>query len=235
MIGKVASAGRDFQGVTAYLLDGKRRTARNPSRVAWVEARNLLLDDARLNARVMQATARRSVRCKSPVYHFLVSWRREEAPSNDMMRAVADTTCEDIGLGEHQRVLIAHDDTAHRHVHIVVNRVHPESGKAWNRRQDFVRIEQSLRKQSEALGLPLVRGRTDGPPLVTDMDVAVGMYRLGLATRDDIKKVADDRARRLSQAPAHIRAHHAMRLALQSLNKPSVSRPKRDVDSERGR
>ena len=201
MIGKVASAGRDFKGVVAYLLDGKRGTAPKGGRVAWVEARNLLVDDPRLNARVMQATARRSVRCKAPVYHFLVSWHRLDAPTNEMMRAVADTTCEDIGLGEHQRVLVAHEDTAHRHVHIVVNRVHPESGKAWNRRQDFVRIEQSLRRQSEALGLPIVPGREAGSPLVTEMDVAIGMYRLGLASRDAVKKVADERARRLSEAP----------------------------------
>jgi hypothetical protein len=57
MIGKVAGAGRGFQGVVAYLLDGKRDTRRNSRRVAWVEGRNMMVDDPRLAAKLMQATA----------------------------------------------------------------------------------------------------------------------------------------------------------------------------------
>src|SRR5699024_12371386 len=36
-----------------------------------------------------------------------------------------------MGLEEHQALVVAHNDTAHPHVHIAVNRVHPERGKAW--------------------------------------------------------------------------------------------------------
>ena len=67
MIGKVANAGRGFKGVVDYLLDGKRGTRRNPNRVAWVTGRNVLIEDPRKAARLMQATARQSVRCKAPV------------------------------------------------------------------------------------------------------------------------------------------------------------------------
>ena len=33
-----------------------------------------------------------------------------------------------MGWSEHQAVYIGHDDTAHPHMHIVLNRVHPETG-----------------------------------------------------------------------------------------------------------
>ncbi len=77
----------------------------------------------------MGATAARSRRCQSPVYHYVISWHREERPNADIMRQVADTTCADLGLDGHQLLYIAHDDTDHRHVHIVANRVHPERFK----------------------------------------------------------------------------------------------------------
>jgi Relaxase/Mobilisation nuclease domain len=116
----------------------------------------------------MRATAAKSRRCQSPVYHYVISWHRDENPTEAMMRQVADTTCEDLGLGDHQRLYIAHADTEHRHVHIVVNRVNPDTLTAWNPRQDWVRIEQSLRRQSDILGLDYVPGRHNDPERFTD-------------------------------------------------------------------
>lgn len=76
---------------------------------------------------------------------------------------MADTTCDDLELTDYQRLYVAHADTRHQHLHIVVNRIHPETGKAWNRRQDWVRIEQSLADQSRELGLEHVPGRHSAP------------------------------------------------------------------------
>ena len=55
------------------------------------------------------------------------------------------------------------DDTAHRHVHIIANRVHPETTRAWSNSHDYRRLEVSLRKQAEARGLPYVPGRFNDP------------------------------------------------------------------------
>ena len=41
----------------------------------------------------------------------------------------------------------------------MVNRVHPETGKAWNGGHDYARIERSLRNQERELGLREVKGR----------------------------------------------------------------------------
>lgn len=163
MIGKVPKAGRGFKGLVNYLLRGDKGSEYDPDRVAWTEVRNLAIDDPELVPNLMRASASRNRRCKSPVYHFVISWRNDERPTDKIMAQVADTTCEALELDEFERLYVAHMDTNHRHLHVVVNRIHPETGKAWNRRQDWVKIEQSLADQSRELGFEYVPGRHNEP------------------------------------------------------------------------
>lgn len=162
MIGKIPKAGRGFKGLVSYLLNGALSTERPPfleDRVLWIETHNLLTRDPKQAVRIMRATANKSRRCKSPVYHFVISWTPEENPSEDLKRRIVADTCADLELAEHQRIVIAHQDTRHAHVHVVINRVHPDTGKAWNRQQDWVRLEQSLARQATQHGLIFVPGR----------------------------------------------------------------------------
>ena len=41
-----------------------------------------------------------------------------------------DGSLEALGLEGHEALIVAHDDTRHPHVHVVANRVDPETGKA---------------------------------------------------------------------------------------------------------
>jgi hypothetical protein len=47
----------------------------------------------------------------------------------------------------------------HPHVHIMLNRVHPDTGRAWERWQDHPTIQAVLRAEERALGLTIVPGR----------------------------------------------------------------------------
>lgn len=143
MIGKVPKAGRGFRGLVSYLLDGAKADKDKAPRVTWAETRNLISDDPDQAPAIMRMTARQSARVKSPVYHLVISWHKNEGPTEYLMREVADTTCSDMGLDEYQRLYIAHHDTEHRHVYIVVNRVHPETGKAWRNSHDYRVIEEA--------------------------------------------------------------------------------------------
>ena len=53
----------------------------------------------------------------------------------------------------------AHQDREHAHLHVMVNRVHPETGVAWERWQDRPVIERALREQERVYGLREVPGR----------------------------------------------------------------------------
>lgn len=156
MIAK-AGTGSDFGGLAQYLATGSKRNA--PERVAWVEGRNLPTTDPKLVPAIMAATAAQSLRVQKPVYHLSISWPEEDGVDPTTMAGVAERTLRDIGLGDHQAVIVAHNDTAHPHLHIMVNRVHPETGKAWSNSLDYRRIETSLREQEHELALREVPGR----------------------------------------------------------------------------
>lgn len=163
MIGKIGRTGRSFHGLIRYLTQGPRQDKRNPARVAWTATRNLLIDDPRRAVTVMRATADKSVRVRKPVYHFTISWTEDENPAPDVMQEITDAALEDLGLADHQAVLVAHNDTRHPHVHVVVNRVLAESGKAWRTSMDYSRLERCLARQSRERGYEPVVGPHNDP------------------------------------------------------------------------
>jgi len=159
MVGKVTS-GSSFSGLSDYLT-GK------PERVAWTEPRWLLGTDPKEIAREMEAAAGQSSRIEKPVYHLSISFGAGDHPTREQMREAAERVLDRLGLSEHQAFLVAHNDTDHPHVHIMVNRVHPETGKAWQTSHDYARIEQVLRSLEKEWGLTPVPGhhaREEGAP-----------------------------------------------------------------------
>lgn len=116
-----------------------------------------------------------AVRKKSSnhVMHYTLSWPGDSAPSKEeMMRAVNGSLAvlgEKAGLkggrkkkdgtvaksrealrdqfaSEHQVLVVAHEDTDKPHVHIVVNRVHPEHGVLLPTSHDFRRLSRWAQK-----------------------------------------------------------------------------------------
>ncbi|WP_423415329.1 relaxase/mobilization nuclease domain-containing protein [Hyphomicrobium sp. B1] len=162
MIGNVHKGGNGFRGIVNYLLHGKRDEP-DPDRVAWAITRNMLVHDPDLAPAIMRATANQSARCLKPGYHFSISWRHDENPTDELMRMVGDSTIADLGLTEHQALMLCHKDKAHRHLHILVNRVHPGTHKAWHTGKDYERLEQSIARQAKALGMLHVPGRFNEP------------------------------------------------------------------------
>src|SRR6266705_854707 len=76
-----------------------------------------------------------------------------------IMRATAGQNVRVKEPVEHQVLIVAHADREHAHMHLMVNRVHPETGKVWSRWQDYPAIQRVLREEEEALGLRRVPGR----------------------------------------------------------------------------
>jgi hypothetical protein len=63
------------------------------------------------------------------VFAYSLSWHPDQQPDVDEMRKSTEISLARLGLLDHQAVLIAHSDTAHAHVHVVVNLAHPATGK----------------------------------------------------------------------------------------------------------
>jgi Relaxase/Mobilisation nuclease domain len=141
MIPHVANRGHSFVGAGLYYLHDKG--ADTSERVMFTQTRNLTTDDAEKAMRYMVYTAMHAEekkreagisvagakQSKGVVYAFSLSWHPDEGVSHGEMMQAADTCLQRLGLSEHEAVLVGHGDTEHPHVHVVVNLVHPDTGK----------------------------------------------------------------------------------------------------------
>ena len=144
MIAKV-TRGRGFKGLMSYLLKGA--DGLDGERVEWTARRHLPTFADDLIPALMHGTAAQSDEVERPVYHLTISMHPSEQLDREALEQVVDRMLSDLGLEDHQAFLVAHNDTAHQHVHVMINRVHPETGKAWHPSHDYARIEKSLRHQ----------------------------------------------------------------------------------------
>lgn len=148
MVPDIASKGHSFKGAMAYYLHDKREgDGPNPTtaeRVDWTDTRNLATDNPELAMRIMVATAKDADRLKAAagikntgrksnahVYAYSLAWHPDEAAMLDraeMARAV-DSSLKALGADHLQAVLVCHRDQKHPHVHVVLNRVDPATGK----------------------------------------------------------------------------------------------------------
>lgn len=97
-------------------------------------------------AREMQAVAVNNSRVENPVYHFLISWRSEDNPSDDEMFECAKYALKKLGMEQHQFVLAIHRDTDNSHVHVCTNRIHPETFKAQSISHDYFKLDKAMRE-----------------------------------------------------------------------------------------
>ena len=93
------------------------------------EAMNFLTNAHRAQIAEMTALSEESIRSKDPVDHWVISWRPEERPTVEQAREAVDIFVNQCGLEGHQFVWGLHDDTQNMHVHIAINRVHPDTEK----------------------------------------------------------------------------------------------------------
>lgn len=146
----VIHKGKSFVGAGRYYLHDKasakdkeegREHLASDERLAWTDTRNCANFDPELAMVEMWKTADAQAELKiaagrstggqktrDPVMTLSLSWHPTETPTPEQMIAAADSFLARMGWSEHQAVYIGHDDTAHPHVHIVLNRVHPETG-----------------------------------------------------------------------------------------------------------
>ncbi len=178
MIPKINGLGRSFAGVAAYCLhDAPESDDRSPEtseRVAWTDTRNLATIRVERAARLMAATAKAAPDLKrlagaahggrklaKPVLHYSLSWAQDETPDRQEMSRAVDGSLEALGLDGHEALIVAHDDTRHPHVHVIANRVDPETGRAaklgnsklrlsrwaegYERKQGRIRVERRVK------------------------------------------------------------------------------------------
>ncbi len=147
MIPKLTAGGKSFQGAALYYLHDKREEGEaersTSARVAWTYALNLPTQDPDRAWRMMAHTAMTQAELKAaagvkatgrklekPVMAYSLAWSPDEKPAAHEMLEAAQESLAALGLGDHQALIVCHNDTPHPHVHVLVNRVNPETGVA---------------------------------------------------------------------------------------------------------
>ena len=149
-----SSSGQSFGALGAYLVGDE-------SRVGWAETRNTMegmdggpegtaIDPDAVAAEMRDEAAASGI--AKPVYHIAIAFDPDDHPTEAEVRAAADRTLRDLGLGEHQALVVRHTDQPHAHVHLMVNRVGPD-GKAWSTWRDRYRLRSSMEAQERELGV----------------------------------------------------------------------------------
>lgn len=157
--------GASFRGAAAYLLHDIGSASRN--RVAWTEVRNLASSNPETAWRVMAATAMDAERLKEKagikatgrksaqsVLHLVLSWHPEEAATLDrnQMLAAAESALKALGASDRQALIIAHNDSAHPHLHVLVNRVSPRDGRMLSSSKEKLKLSKWAQRYEEQRG-----------------------------------------------------------------------------------
>lgn len=171
MIGKVitlnktGSAKRGFGPVVAYIARDDRHPgdAGQPSitmpelGLIHLEADIDTPEDRALVAELMNATAaqaRKRNRFRgNPVYHVALNWMEGEHPSTAQVDTAVKHLMQAVGLQDCEALWALHRDTDYDHVHVVMNRIHPETGRVVGPGPyDYFKIDKACREIELAQG-----------------------------------------------------------------------------------
>ena len=137
------------------------------------------VEGAALEMMAVQAENRQAKSDKT--YHLIISFREGERPDRDTITAIEKRFCENLGYGEHQRISVLHGDTENLHLHVAINKIHPETLRIHEPYYDYKTLARTCSQLEKEYGLEVDnhtsrnRGR---PSVATSMEKAGGLAAL---------------------------------------------------------
>lgn len=124
---KSASKSARVGGLADYILNPEHENGKEKCILSGAE--NFLTDSHSAQKAEMIALSLEAVKSKDPIDHWVLSWKADEQPTADQAKKAVEMFISHLGLNDHQYIWGLHDDTENLHVHIQVNRVHPDTLK----------------------------------------------------------------------------------------------------------
>jgi hypothetical protein len=160
---KSASKYVRIQRLVDYVRNPKSKDEKE--KCVYDGARNFFEENKKAQVKEMQDLAHAAVRSKDPINHYVISWKFGEKPTREQIERTVDVVLDELKMRDHKVIYAVHADTKHHHLHLVVNRVHPETervNKAWKDYEGLhravVRIEQEQGWQKAPRALYRVEG-----------------------------------------------------------------------------
>ena len=85
--------------------------------------------------------ASRGRKCEKDCLHASLSWEKGQEPTREDMTEAAKGFLKTLGMEKAQAVFIAHNDTEHKHLHIIASRLDPATGKTFSQEDDFAKAQ----------------------------------------------------------------------------------------------
>ena len=143
----------------------------------------------------MEGIALMNERVNDSVYHYVLSWRAGENPSDAQAFDAITATLTAMKMHDHQWIGAVHRNTDHVHAHVGVNRIHPETLKSVYPKRDWIILDRVCRE------LELKHGWSHSPgPHSVELgdDDAPYVVRRQRNLSDEAKAVPTTRARDFS-------------------------------------
>jgi hypothetical protein len=170
MVPKLRPSGKSFKSLARYLLHDPDK-ATTSERVSWTHTLNMAADSPSLAVDEMLWTVRAAEDLKrqagvraggrhleNPVKHFALNWHPSEAPTREHMIATVESFLAHMGWKDHQALIVCHTDK-HPHVHVMLNSVHPETGKALDAGLERRRAQAWAKRYEREQGMILCEER----------------------------------------------------------------------------
>ena len=133
-----------------YILDTKH----GGHKVAWSRITNCVSEAPGWAIAEIEATQNQNTRAKGDkTYHLVVSFPEGEKPSREQLEDIEDAICIGLGYGEHQRLSAVHLDTDNLHIHIAINKVHPQTLRCVEPYYDHYKLDGLCRQLEAKHGL----------------------------------------------------------------------------------
>lgn len=149
-------------------------TENRSAKCIYSGARGFLTDRPESLKAEMLALSEEALRSKDTINHYVLSWQEDEHPGPEQVEEAVSLFMRELGLEEHQVVYALHADTENIHLHLVINRVHPDSFKvikpnggfdieAVHRAIAVIEYRQGWRREQN--------GRYDGEQVLADKEM----------------------------------------------------------------
>jgi hypothetical protein len=156
-----SASNRGFRHLARYI---QGRGAK--PRATWFQAANLPgvsgRDDLELACALVEAVQAQNTRAGSKrTYHLVISLHPDDRPlERGELQQVVDRLVDTLGFSEHQYIAVRHSDTDHEHIHVAINKIHPETFRIHSPAWDHQKLFTGARALERELGLIPLRSRT---------------------------------------------------------------------------
>ena len=153
-------SGKGFRQLAHYI----RGRSTDP-RATWFLAGNLpgvtTAKDVELACRLVEAVQAQNTRAgKDRTYHLVISLHPEDRSLvRKELQLVVDRLVDTLGFSEHQYIAVRHSDKDHEHIHVAINKIHPETFRIHSPAWDHQKLFTGARALELELGLTPLRSR----------------------------------------------------------------------------